>query len=721
MFAVTACSTGSPAAIGGQGAGSRQAAGSGSPPRSAAALRSGVETQYVDDAVRPQDDLYRHLNGKWLDTFEIPADKGLYGAFTRIDDTTQEQLRSIVESLAASAGAGAAVPHGNTPGAAVPGVAARGPDAPGADAPGADAPGGDPQKIADLYASFMDESRLEALGLEPLKGQFADIDALKNKRDIAALIARFNRTGAGAPYDIEIDSDPKDSTRYAALIAQGGLGLPDRDYYLKDDAKLKDARGKYLAHIEKMLAMAGYEHARQSAADILKLETAMAELQWTRVANRDPEKTYNKIAIADLHRLMPGYDWQRYLERSGILGKIDYVIIRQPSYFGGLDKLISDTSLGVWKSYFRWHQLSSAAPYLSKAFVDERFAFNGTALRGIPQNRPRWKRGMALLGGSMGEAIGRLYVAKYFPPQNKTRMEALVQNLIEAYRRDIVTLDWMSPETKSGAQEKLTKLAIKIGYPNTWRDYGALRIARDDLWGNVVRATEFEYRRGIDKLGKPIDRSEWLMTPQTVNAYYNPVMNEIVFPAAILQPPFFDATADDAVNYGGIVAVIGHEVSHGFDDKGSQYDADGNLRDWFSKEDHAKFAAKTKALVAQYAAYEPVSGYHVNGELTLGENIGDNSGLAIAYKAYQLSLSGRSAPSIDGFTGEQRFYLGWVQVWRGKVREDEAVERIKTDPHSPLAVRGNAPLVNQAGFYAAFGIKPGDRMYLPADQRVTIW
>ncbi|MEA3134213.1 MAG: putative endopeptidase [Gammaproteobacteria bacterium] len=681
MAAVTACSTGN------------RAAGVASPaPHDA--LLSGVETQYIDDTVRPEDDIYRHLNGKWLDTFQIPADKGSYGAFTHIDDETQEQLRSIVEGLAGSS-AGGDARDGQPTGAAL--------------------------KLADLYASFMDEPRLETLGLEPLKGWFADIDALTAKREIPALIARFNRTGAGAPYGIDISSDPKESTRYAASMSQSGLGLPDRDYYLKDDAKLKEARGKYLAHIEKMLGMAGEPHARQSAADILKLETAMAELQWTRVANRDPEKTYNKISIADLHTLMPEYDWQGYLERSGVLGKTDYVIIRQPSYFKGLDRLIADTPLGVWKSYFKWHQLSFAAPYLSKAFVDERFAFTGTVLRGIPQNRPRWKRGMAVLDGAMGEAIGRLYVEKYFPPQNKARMEALVRNLIEAYRRDIVTLDWMSEETKKGAQEKLAKLATKIAYPNTWRDYGALVIARDDLWGNIVRATEFEYQRDIGKLGLPVDRSEWFMTPQTVNAYYNPVMNEIVFPAAILQPPFFDATADDAVNYGGIVAVIGHEVSHGFDDKGSQYDADGNLRDWFTKEDHAKFAARTKALVAQYDAYEPVSGYHVNGELTLGENIGDNSGLAIAYQAYQLALAGRPAPMIGGYTGEQRFYLGWVQVWRGKVREDEAIERIKTDPHAPPAVRGTAPLVNQAGFYAAFGVKAGDKMYLPPDQRVTIW
>lgn len=658
---------------------------------------SGIQTQYVDRAVRPQDDPYRYLNGKWLDTFEIPADKGLHGAFTLIDDQVQEQLRAIVESLS-TAGTGAL-------GTETPGTAAQ----------------ADAQKVADLYASFMDEPRLEALGRKPLEAQFAEIDALAHKRDIPALIARFNRTGAGAPYDVDINPDSKDSTRYAAAIHQSGLGLPDRDYYLKDDPKLKEARAKYLMHLEKMLAMAGEREPSGRAADILRLETSLAEMQWTRVENRDPEKTYNKIPIDELGALMPGYDWPRYLEGSELLGKIDYVIVRQPSYFRGLDKLVADTPLAVWQSYCKWQLLSFAAPYLSKAFVDERFAFTGLGLRGIPQIQPRWRRGVALLNSAMGEVIGRLYVAEHFPPQNKARMEDLVRNLLEAYRRDIDTLDWMSPETKKGAREKLAKILTKIGYPATWRDYGALRIARDDLWGNVQRAVEFEYRRGVAKLGKPIDRAEWHMTPQTVNAYYNPGMNEIVFPAAILQPPFFDAAADDAVNYGGIVAVIGHEVSHGFDDKGSQYDAEGNLRDWFTPADHAKFAAKTKALIAQYNAYQPVRGYHVNGELTLGENIADNSGLAIAYKAYQLSLSGRTPPVIDGFTGQQRFYLGWVQVWRAKVRDVEAMQRIKTDPHAPPAVRGTAPLLNQTGFYAAFGIKPGDRMYLPPEQRVSVW
>jgi putative endopeptidase len=659
------------------------------PPMTATPLSSGIETQYVDATVRPQDDLYRYLNGKWLDNFVLPADKGSYGAFTHIDDEIQEQLRAIIDGLSTTPASGDAAQ--------------------------------DARKLADFYASFMDEARLESLGVAPLKNELAAIDALSSKRDIATLVMHFNRTGAAAPLDLGVDLDPKDSTRYAVTLTQSGLGLPDRDYYLKDDAKIAEIRAKYLVHVETMLGLSGDRSAHRNAAAIVQLETALAKLQWTRVENRDPEKTYNKTPIADLNRLLPGFDWAKYLTQGGIAGKVDYVIVRQPSYFSGLDALLTATPLETWKSYFRWHLLASAAPFLSKAFVDERFAFTGTTLRGIPQNRPRWKRGMAVLDGSLGDALGKLYVDKYFPPQSKARMQALVENLIEAYRRDIETLDWMGPTTKQGAQAKLAKLVTKIGYPEHWRDYGTLSIAPDDLWGNVLRSAEYEYHRGVEKLGRPIDRSEWFMTPQTVNAYYNPVMNEIVFPAAILQPPFFDPKADDAANYGGIVAVIGHEVSHGFDDKGSQYDADGNLHDWFAREDHDKFAAKTRALVSQYNAYEPVAGFHVNGELTLGENIGDNSGLAIAYKAYQLSLGGKTPAVIDGFSGDQRFFLGWTQVWRGKVRDDEAIQRTKTDPHSPPAVRGSAPLQNQPGFYSAFGVKPGDKMYLAPEQRVTIW
>jgi predicted metalloendopeptidase len=677
----------------------------------ASTLRSGVDLKYVDHSVRPQDDLYRYLNGKWLDTFQLPADKGTYGSFTFVDDATQEQLRGIVDGLVqtqtqtqtqtqAQAGAGT-------------GAGANAADAGHADA--------EVRKVADLYQSFMDEPRLQALGLKPLQAEFAAVDSIADKSDIPALIAHLNRIGAGAPYDLYVNQDARNSLRYAVIIHQSGLGMPDRDYYLKDDAKLKDARAKYLAHMTKMMGMAGDAESETHAAAILNLETALAQLQWTRVDNRDPVKTYNKTAIADLPKLMPGYDWRRYVRSTDIEGKADSIIVSQPSYFSGLDKLMTMTPLPVWKAYFKWHVLSAAAPYLSKPFVDERFAFRGTVLSGIPENRARWKRGIALLDDAMGEALGKLYVQKYFPPENKARMEALVQHLLDAYRRDIDTLDWMSPGTRKGAKEKLAKLVTKIGYPNTWRDYGGLRISRDDLWGNVVRANEFEYRRNLDKLGKPVDRSEWQMTPQTVNAYYNPPMNEIVFPAAILQPPFFDVQADDAVNYGGIGGVIGHEISHGFDDNGSQYDADGNLHDWFTQEDHEKFKVKTSALVAQYNAYEPVPGFHVNGELTLGENIADNSGLAITYKAYHLSLAGKGAPVIEGLTGDERLYLGWVQVWRGKVREAEAVQRTKTDPHSPPAVRGTAPVVNQEGFYAAFGIKQGDKMYLPPERRVNIW
>jgi putative endopeptidase len=660
----------------------------------ATTLQSGVELKYVDHSVRPQDDLYRYLNGKWLDSFEVPADKGSYGSFTYVYDATQEQLRGIVDGLVRTqSGAGA----------------------------GAGDADAEPRKITDLYASFMDEGRLDALGLKPLQAEFAAIDAVADRSGIAALIAHLNRIGAAAPYDFYVNQDARNSLQYAVIVHQSGLGMPDRDYYLKDDAKLKEARAKYLAHIGKMLGMAGDAEAETEAAAILDLETALARLQWTRVENRDPVKTYNKTAIADLPKLMPGYDWPRYVRGTDIAGKVDSFIISQPSYFAGLDQLMATTPLPVWKAYFKWHVLSAAAPYLSKPFVDESFAFNSTVLSGIPENRARWKRGIALLDSAMGEALGKLYVEKYFPPQNKARMETLVRNLLDAYRRDIDTLDWMSPDTKKGAQAKLAKLAPKIGYPSTWRDYGALKISRDDLWGNVVRANEFEYRRNLDKLGKPVDRNEWHMTPQTINAYYNPRMNEIVFPAAILQPPFFNVRADDAVNYGGIGAVIGHEISHGFDDSGSQYDAEGNLHDWFTQEDHEKFKAKTRALVAQYDAYEPVPGFHVNGELTLGENIGDNSGLAIAYKAYRLSLAGRPAPLIDGLTGDERMFLGWVQVWRGKVREAEAIQHIKADPHSPPAVRGAAPVVNQQGFYAAFGVKKGDKMYLPPERRVDIW
>jgi putative endopeptidase len=494
-------------------------------------------------------------------------------------DDSQTQLRGIVEALLQSA-----------------------------DHPDAERPDPDQQKIADLYASFMDEAALERLGLTPLAAEFARIDALHGKQQIASLIAHFNQIGVPAPYSPNVHQDARDSTRYVFDLGQDGLGLPDRDYYLLNDQQLKQTRVLYAQHVEKTLRLAGDDQAALHARQIVELETALARVQWTKVQNRDPVKIYNKVAFEKLSHLAPGYDWQAYLSDSGVAGRTDYLVIEQPSYLTGFSTLLAATPLPVWKNYFRWHLLSEFSPYLSKSFVDQRFSFYGTSLSGVPQIKPRWRRGIDLLEQSIGEGLGRIYTAKYFPPESKARMEQLVGNLLAAYRQSIDTLDWMSPATKKEAQAKLATFMPKIGYPSKWRDYSSLTIGRDDLVANVRSANEFEYQRNIAKLGQPIDRTEWFMTPQTVNAYYNPELNEIVFPAAILQPPFFNAMADDAVNYGSIGAVIGHEISHGFDDQGSQYDGDGNLRDWWTKEDHEKFDAKTAALVKQYSAYEPGTG-----------------------------------------------------------------------------------------------------------------
>ena len=651
-----------------------------------AALVSGIAVEYVDPAVRAQDDFFNHLNGKWLAATEIPADKASWGSFAKLADDTQPQLRGIIEAAAANQNR---------------------------------APGSDAQRIGDFYASYMDEQKLEQLGLAPLAPELAKIAALQDKKEIPALLARFSKMGVGAPYDFGIHQDAKDSTKYVADFGQSGLGLPDRDYYL--EAGKADTLAKYQAHVEKMLTLAGDANAAANAKDIVALETALAKVQWTKVENRDPVKTYNKVELAKLDELTPGYDWNAYLTEAGIAGKASYVIVSQPSYLKGFNEVFKQTPLATWKAYFQWHLVHSAAGYMSKAFVDENFAFYGTALTGVTEMRPRWKRGVSTVEGALGESVGKLYVEQYFPAERKARMEVLVKNLMVAYKQSIDKLDWMSPATKKQAQEKLSKFTTKIGYPNKWRDYSALTVSQDDLLGNVVRSRAVEYNRELNKLGKPIDRDEWGMTPQTVNAYYNPELNEIVFPASILQPPFFDANADDAVNYGAIGAVIGHEISHGFDDQGAQYDGDGNLRDWWTKADHKNFAAKTKQLVAQYNAFSPVPGHNVNGELTLGENIADNSGVAIAYKAYKLSLAGKTAPVIDGFTGEQRFYAGFAQVWRMKMREKQQLVLLKTDPHSPGQFRANGTMRNQPGFYSAFGVKKGDKMYLPPKERVIMW
>ncbi|SDG93379.1 MULTISPECIES: M13 family metallopeptidase [unclassified Duganella] len=648
---------------------------------------SGVDLANIEPSVRLQDDFFLHLNGKWLAKTEIPSDKSSWGSFEKLDDDTKPQLRAIIEAAAANK---SGAPEG--------------------------------QRIGDFFASYMDEARLEELHLLPLKQDFDRIATLNDKKLIPGLIAHFNRYGYTAPYGFVIHQDNKDSTRYVADIYQDGLSLPDRDYYLKkSDKKLADTLVKYEQHVTKMLTLAGNAHPAADAKAIVALETQLARLQWTKVQLRDPVKAYNKVPLNRLPKLAAGYDWTTWVNDTGIGGKTDYVIVSQPSYISGFNKLLNKTPLSTWKVYFQWQVLHANAPYLSRDFVQENFAFYGKVLSGTDEQQPRWKRGVNATDNALGEALGKLYVEQHFPPERKARMEALVKNLLEAYRESINTLDWMGPETKKQAQEKLAKFTTKIGYPNKWRDYSALVVGKGDLVGNVRRAQAFAYEKEVNKLGKPIDRDEWGMTPQTVNAYYNPELNEIVFPAAILQPPFFDADADDAVNYGAIGAVIGHEISHGFDDQGAQYDGDGNLRDWWTKADHKAFAAKTKQLVRQYNAFSPFKGYFVNGELTLGENIADNSGAAIAYKAYLISLNGKPAPVIDGLTGQQRFYMGFGQVWRAKIREAQQIVYLKTDPHSPDQFRANGTVRNQPGFYEAFGVKPGDKMYLAPKDRVIIW
>ena len=657
--------------------------------RTAATLSSGIDLRNMDTSVRPQDDFYAYTNGAWLKDTAIPADKSRWGSFDELRETALVNLRTIIDTIAAQKDK---------------------------------APGSEAQKIGDLYASYMDEARRETLGLKPLQADFARIEALQDKSKMPALIGYFNQMRITAPFAVRVVQDAKDATQYAVSVYQGGLGLPDREYYLNDkDAKLKDVRAKYQTLIEKMLSAAGEKDATTRAKEIFALETELAKVQWTRVENRDPVKTYNKFELAKLAGLVPGYDWKSQLRAAGLDGKVDAVIVAQPSYLTGFGKLVESTPLTTWKAYFKWHLISQYAPYLSKSFVNDSFAFSGTVLRGVPANEESWKRGVRLVEGSLGEALGKRYVEKHFPPENKARMEKLVANLVTAFRDSIDGLDWMSPATKKEAQAKLATMNPKIGYTSKWRDYSAIAIAGDDLIGNLQRVSVAESKRNIAKLGNSVDREEWGMTPQTVNAYYNSRLNEIVFPAAILQPPFFNAAADDAVNYGGIVAVIGHEIGHGFDDSGSQSDAVGNLRNWWTNDDREKFSAKTKTLITQYNGYSPLPGYNVNGALTLGENIGDNSGLAVAYKAYRMSLGGKTSPVIDGFTGEQRVFLGWAQVWRGKARDDSTVVLLKTDSHSPSAVRGNATLKNQPGFYEAFSVKAGDKMYLPPDQRVTIW
>ncbi|MGE0462181.1 MAG: M13 family metallopeptidase [Vicinamibacterales bacterium] len=658
-----------------------------SPASTPAPLVSGIDLTAADKAVRPQDDLFRHVNGAWLARTDIPADKSSYGAFDRLFDKSQEDLRAIAEEAAGAAGR---------------------------------APGSDAQKIGDFYESFMNEPRADELGLTPLAGELAAIDALSTKADLARHFARFFKMNLINPIVGFVDGDAQEPGREILYLYQGGLGLPDRDYYLQDEARLREYREQYVGFVSNILTMASHPSPGAAAREIFVLESRLARAHWTNVESRDAVKTYNKVAVADLGKQFPGFDWSAWAGELGI-SDAPAVVVSQPSYLKAFAAAVNDTPVDRWKPYLKASLVNGFAPYLSRPFVDAEFGFYGRTLRGVKEIQPRWKRAVNTINANMGEMLGRLYVEKHFKPEAKARMEQLVENLRLAYREGIEGLDWMGPETKRQAQEKLAKFRPKVGYPNKWRDYSQLEVKKDDLVGNVIRAFRVENEYQLGKVGRPVDPEEWGMTPQTVNAYYNPVRNEIVFPAAILQPPFFNMSADDAVNYGAIGAVIGHEMGHGFDDQGRHYDAAGVLRDWWTKQDAEEYQKRAKVVVDQYSQLEPLPGLKVNGELTLGENIADLTGLVIAHRAYQLALKGRPAPTLDGLTGDQRFYMGWAQVWAGKRRDDALRQMVMTNPHAPEEYRANVPARNAAGFYEAFGVTEGDRLYLPPAERAKIW
>jgi putative endopeptidase len=652
-----------------------------------APLRSGIDRSGFDNTVRPQDDFFRYVNGGWIARTEIPADHPSYGTLYVLRDKSESNLHAIIEEVARKQ---------NSPA------------------------GSDERKIADLYNSFMDEARADLLGMKPIQADLARVEAIADKPGLVRTLATLQRAGVTGLFGGFVTTDAKRSDRYIIYLNQSGLSLPDESYYR--EAGFEPIRAKFTAHLEKMFGLAGIAEPKSAATRVMAVETNLARHHLDRVKNRDRVLTYNKVDRKGLERLTPGFDWSAWLESFGS-PSVDELVVRQPDYLAAISKLLDQVALDDWKLWLKWHILQAAAPFLSKPFVDENFAFFGRTLEGAPTIRPRWKRGVEVVEKGMGEALGRIYVAKHFPPAAKARMRELVANLIEAYHDEISTLEWMSPETRKRALEKLAKFNPKIGYPDKWRDYSTLQIGRDDLLTNVRHAVAFEVARNLAKLGKPIDRGEWGMTPQTVNAYYNAGLNEIVFPAAILQPPLFDMEADDAVNYGAIGAVIGHEIGHGFDDQGSRSDGDGNLVNWWTEADRKQFEARTKMLIEQYNEFEPAQlpGKHVNGALTIGENIGDLGGLSIAHKAFRKSLNGREAAVLDGLTGDQRFFLGWGQAWQNKVRDAFLERQLATNPHSPAEFRCNGVLRNMPEFYAAFGVKEGDKLWLPPERRVRIW
>ncbi|MGA0799603.1 MAG: M13 family metallopeptidase [Steroidobacteraceae bacterium] len=658
-------------------------------PMASSTLRSGLYLDGFDRSVRPQDDLYRFAGGTWLAKTEIPADRSNYGTFSKLEDDAIAALRALAEAAAADT---------------------------------QKAPGSDRQKLGDLYAAYMDEQGIEQRGLAPLKEELARIDSISDARAVFEHIGRAQRLGGGAPIGFYVGQDRKNSSRYIAGIGQSGLTMPDREYYLADDDRNRKFREAFVRYAEQLLTLSGTPDAATKAARVLAVETSLAQQHWTRVENRDPVKTYNKTSVKELASLAPAFDWSAFVAGLGVdPAKIQAVDVRQPSYLREASRIVRETSVDDWRAYFRFRLLDGSAAFLPAAFDAARFDFRERTLRGVQEQQPRWRRGVNLLDRTVGEIAGRAYVEENFRPEARERIRQLVANLRQAFDAKIDELEWMSAETKLEAKRKLARFTVKVGYPDQWRDYATLEIQAGDLIGNLRRVNEFEFARQISRLDREVDRNEWFMTPQTVNAYYSPPMNEIVFPAAILQPPFFDPLADDAVNYGGIGGVIGHEFSHGFDDSGRRYDGEGNLRDWWTFDDNVRFRERAGRLAAQYSQYKPVADRSINGDLTLGENIGDLSGLAVAYRAYMISLGGKEAPVIDGFTGPQRFFLGWAQVWRRKYREDELRTRLITDSHSPSEYRCNGVVTNMAEFYEAFGVKPGDRLYREPAERVKIW
>jgi putative endopeptidase len=655
---------------------------------SGGSLQSGVHDQDFDKAVRPQDDFYRYVNGRWLARTEIPSDRSNYSVFIMLEEGAQRDLRVIVEEAARS------------------GAAA----------------GTDAQKVGDFYASFMDEPAVERRGLAPLTAELARINALASSRDIAGYFGHAQRIGAIHPFTYSVAIDVKKSTEYVSVVSQSGIGMPDADYYLSDDVHLKDVREKYRAYVKDLLAAANTPNAAAAAEQVFGLESRLAKAYWSRVQSRDDEKTYNRYDLATLGKLMPAFDWSAFLAGAQVpVGKVKAVIVRQPSYFEALNGMIVDVPVADWRSYFRYQLLNTYAPDLPAKFVKLHFEFNDRTVSGIEVLKPRWKQGLDTVENAIGDLVGKMYVERYFRADAKRRADKLVGNLKVAFSKSIDSLEWMTPATKERAHAKLAQMATKIGYPERWRDWSRLEVRRDDLIGNEMRAAVVVFERGVNKLGGPIDKTEWDMTPQTVNAYNDSSSNQIEFPAAILQPPLFDAAADDAVNYGAIGAIIGHEISHAFDDQGRRYDGAGNLNDWWAPQDGVEFTRRVKLLSAQYSALSPLAGMHLNGDLTLGENIADLAGVATAYRAYQLSLQGKPAPVIGGFTGDQRFFIGWAQCWARKYREDELRRRLLTDSHSPGEYRTNAVLANLAEFDAAFDVKAGDKMYRDPKDRVRIW